>query len=108
MLKRIALAVVLCLLCAVPCMADGIININTATVEQLLSIPDTNMTKEQAQAIVDYVKAHGPFKMSDEVLKVPGMSNEVWQRMMLKETENGDLIYDPNSEDMPTFAPSKC
>lgn len=94
---------------AVPALAgDGVVSMNKATVEELLSIPETNMTREQAQAIVDYRAKNGPFKLTDDLLKVPGMSNEVWQNMQLIETDDGDVVYDPDAEDMPTFAPSKC
>jgi competence ComEA-like helix-hairpin-helix protein len=88
--------------------ADGIVSMNTATAEELLSIPDTNMTREQAEAIVQYREKNGAYKLTDDLLRVPGMSNEVWQRMQLLETDDGDVVYDPDAEDMPTFAPSKC
>jgi competence protein ComEA len=88
--------------------ADGIVSMNKASADDLLSIPDTNMTRDQAEAIVQYREKNGPFKLTDDLLRVPGMSNEVWQRMQLMETDDGDVVYDPDAEDMPTFAPSKC
>lgn len=110
-MKKIVILMLVCLLAlpVIPAMAaGGIVSMNKATVEQLLSIPETNMTPEQAQAIVDYRAKNGPYKLTDDLLKVPGMSNEVWQNMMLIETDDGDVVYDPDAEDMPTFAPSKC
>lgn len=110
-MKKVLTLLLVCLLAlpALPALAEGdIVSMNKATVDELLSIPETNMTREQAQAIVDYREKNGPYKLTDDLLKVPGMSNEVWQKMMLIETDDGDVVFDPDAEDMPTFAPSKC
>lgn len=109
-MKKILIALMICLLTpALTVMAtDRAVSMNKATVEELLAIPDTNMTPEQAKAIVDYRAKNGPFKLTDDLLKVPGMSNEVWQNLQLMETDDGDVVCDPEAEDMPTFAPSKC
>lgn len=110
-MKKLALLGLLCLLAlpALPVLAaGGVVSMNQATVEELLSIPDTNLTGDQARAIVDYREKNGPYKLSDDLLRVPGMSNEVWQNLQLIETDDGDVVYDPDAEDMPTFAPSKC
>ena len=110
-MKKIVTLLFICLLAlpALPALAEGdIVSMNKASVEELLAIPETNMTKEQAEAIVDYRTKNGAFKFTDDLLRVPGMSNEVWQNMQLMETDDGDVVYDPDAEDMPTFAPSKC
>lgn len=109
-MKKIMMLLMLCLLAipAIPALADGVVSMNKASVDELLAIPETNMTQEQAQAIVDYREKNGPYKLTDDLLRVPGMSNEVWQNMQLMETDDGDVVYDPDAEDMPTFAPSKC
>lgn len=110
-MKKIVTLLFICLLAlpAIPAFAEGgIVSMNKATVEELLAIPETNMSQEQAEAIVDYREKNGPYKLTDDLLRVPGMSNEVWQNMQLMETDDGDVVYDPDAEDMPTFAPSKC
>lgn len=47
------------------------VNINTATVELLETLPGIGPTT--AQAIVDYRKENGPFATIDDLLKIPGI-----------------------------------
>ena len=49
-------------------------DLNKATVEQLMSIPDANITEEMAKAMIEMSKT-SPFKISDDLLKVPGLDN---------------------------------
>ena len=51
------------------------ININTASVQQLDTLPHIGMAK--AQAIVDYRKAHGPFKLKSDLTHVKGIGNKI-------------------------------
>ncbi len=48
------------------------VNINTATAEQLADAMK-GVGPSKAQAIVDYRKAHGPFKSVDELVQVKGI-----------------------------------
>jgi competence protein ComEA len=48
----------------------GYLNINTATYEQLLMLPD--MPKDIAENIIAYREANGPFADVDELIKVKG------------------------------------
>lgn len=49
----------------------GRININTATVEELDTLP--RIGPSTAQAIVDYRTQNGPFKTVQDIMKVPGI-----------------------------------
>ena len=49
----------------------GRININTATVEELATLPNIGPTA--AQSIVDYRTANGPFKNIQDIMDVPGI-----------------------------------
>ena len=70
----LALAVVLC-----PLIALAAININTATKDELVSLPGIGPAK--AQAIVDYRKAHGPFKTVEESKDVKGIGAKRFEKL---------------------------
>jgi competence protein ComEA len=55
--------------------ATGIININTATADELDALP--GIGEVRAQAIVDYRNQNGPFGSVDELLAVEGISQSV-------------------------------
>src|SRR5207342_3284350 len=68
LMQRILLFVVALLFSA---MALAAVNINTATKEELEALPGIGPVK--AQAIMDYRKANGPFKTTEDVMKVSGI-----------------------------------
>ena len=80
-------------------------DLNKATVEQLMSIPDANITEEMAKAMIEMSKT-SPFKISDDLLKVPGLDNGTLEAINPVE-ENDSLWYDPDNAEM-VLAQSKC
>lgn len=84
---------------------DGIVDLNTATVEQLMAIEDIDIPEELAKAIVDYRTKNGPYKKAADFLKVPGMTQDFMEELN-PQVEDGKVFYDPDAE--PALAPSKC
>ena len=80
-------------------------DLNKATVEQLMAIPDANITEELAKAIIETSKKT-PFKFSEDLMKVPGLDNGTFEAIMPVE-ENDSVWYDPDTADM-VLGPSKC
>ena len=61
-----------------PVGADAKININTASVKQLMGL--TGIGHKAAERIVEYRDAHGPFKKPEDLKKVEGVGQGVWER----------------------------
>lgn len=58
--------------------ADGGVNLNTATQEELVSLPGVGPAK--AKAIIDYRNAH-PFKSVEEVKNVRGIGDHLYESL---------------------------
>ena len=54
------------------------ININTADVKELMKLEGVG--RRVAEKIVEYRDTHGPFKKADELRKVEGVGNGLWER----------------------------
>lgn len=76
MLKKLIVAITLGLASAVSLAA---VNINTATQEELASLPHIGPTK--AKAIVEYRKANGGFKALDELKKIKGIGDKTFEKL---------------------------
>lgn len=60
---------------------NGLVNINTATLDQLISLPGIGSTK--ANAIITYRTDHGPFTQIDELLNVTGIGPATLENIKL-------------------------
>ena len=58
--------------------STGKINVNTADVKSLMTL--TGVGRKVAEKIVEYRDSHGPFKKPEEIRKVEGVGNGVWER----------------------------
>ncbi|RMD71121.1 MAG: ComEA family DNA-binding protein [Gammaproteobacteria bacterium] len=65
-------------------LAQEAIDINTATAEQLETLPGIGPKK--AQAIIDYREKHGPFQSVDDLTKVPGIGQKILEKIRDKIT----------------------
>jgi competence protein ComEA len=63
---------------------DGIVNLNTATLDQLDSLPGIGPTL--AQRIIDYREAHGPFRTVEDLLNVSGIGDKKFADLRAKVT----------------------
>jgi len=63
------------------------------------------ITEEIAKAIVDYREKNGAYKTSEDLLDVPGMTQDFMEELN-PIVLDGDVVYDPDAE--PALAPSKC
>jgi len=58
---------------------SGVVNVNTATVEQLELLPGVGTVR--AQAIVDYRKEHGAFEKVEDLVAVKGIGLTALERL---------------------------
>lgn len=59
--------------------ADGRVNINTADVSQLQQLPGIGQTR--AEAIVAYRDEHGAFAKAEDIMKVSGIKDALFEKM---------------------------
>lgn len=59
--------------------ADGKVNINTADISQLLTIPGIGQTR--AEAVLAYRQEHGSFQRIEDIMKVSGIKNGLFEKM---------------------------
>lgn len=58
---------------------DGRVNINTADVQQLQQLPGIGQTR--AEAIIAYRDRHGAFESVEDIMKVSGIKNALFEKM---------------------------
>ncbi len=64
--------------------AMAAMNINTASKEDLASL--SGIGEKKAEAIIDYRKAHGDFKNSEDLMKVKGIGPKIYQAILKEVT----------------------
>lgn len=106
--KQIALA--LCFLLLVMAQAvtadEKIVSLNKASLTELKALfEELDLPEELANSIEAYRKSNGPFKTPEDLIKVPGMTQDLIEEIN-PQVIDGDVVYDPDAE--PALAPSKC
>jgi competence protein ComEA len=59
--------------------AGGKVNVNTATLEELMTIPGIGETR--AKAILSYRQQHGAFRVPDDLKQVTGIGEKIFERI---------------------------
>ena len=62
--------------------SDGRINLNTATAEQLMTLPGIGSSK--AESIIAYREEHGAFRDITELMQIPGIKEGVFSKLKEK------------------------
>lgn len=75
-MKRLLVAIAALVICGA---AAAAVNLNTATKEELVALPGIGPSK--AQAILDYRNQHGPFRSVDELRKVKGIGEKLFNQI---------------------------
>jgi len=83
-MKKLLLALVATL---VSTAAFAVVNVNTATRDELVALNGIGPAK--AQAILDYRAKNGPFKSADEVRKVKGIGEKLFAQIRPELTVSG-------------------
>lgn len=60
--------------------SDKLININTATMQELQQLP--NIGEVRAQAIIDYRVKHNGFRYKEEILGVEGIGQKLYEQLI--------------------------
>ncbi len=71
--------------------ADGVVNLNTATEDELSSLPGVGPSK--ASAVVSWRKKHGAFKEVAELTKVKGFGHKTLGRLKPNLTVSGPTTF---------------
>ena len=91
--------------------SSGKASLNKASAARLAKVP--GVTAALAKAIVDYRTKNGAFKKPDDLLKVPGITQDILKKMSLQVDSKGEILLpaakgDSDDEEEPSLKPSKC
>jgi len=89
-MRNLILTLIMCL--ALAGTAAAVVNINTATKEELTTIK--GIGDKRAQEIIDYRKKNGDFKSIDELEKVPGIGPGTMKQIRSQVTVSGKPTTD--------------
>jgi len=84
-MKNLLLALAICF--ALSGVALAVVNINTATKEELTSLKGVGA--KRAQDIIEYRKKNGDFKSVDDLQKVPGVGPSLMKQIRSEVTVTG-------------------
>jgi comEA protein len=73
----------------------GVVNVNSATAEELSLLPGVGPAK--AQAILEYRKEHGAFKRVEELSEVKGIGDKALERMRSHVALDGKTTAQPGN-----------
>lgn len=88
--------------------------LNIVSEEKLMMIE--GMTEELAKAIVEYREEKGFFNKPEDLLKVPGVTKEIYEKLNPQKGVEGDIYCVPmegmedefDEDEEPVLSPSKC
>ena len=104
-MKRLLLAVLLWF--AISGVALAVVNINTATKEELTSLKGVG--ENRALEIINYRTKNGPFKTVDDLDKVPGIGPGIMKQIRSEVTTTGKTtIEKPAAKDSKTADAKKA
>ncbi len=95
----VCLVVALVLMFATTASAQGVVSLNKASAAEIQAI-SSKIPESLAKDIVSYREKNGPFKKADDLLKVPGMTQDFFETINPIEMD-GDLVHDPDAEPLP-------
>lgn len=92
-------------------LGEARIYFNVSSAENLSKAPGLNL--KIADAIVEYREDVAPFKKAEDLLKVPGITQEIYKQINPQEGTEGELYTVPREgeeleEDDIPLSPSKC
>ena len=73
--------------------AKGVVNINTATAEELALLP--GIAEKKAQAIIDYREKEGEFKAPKDLTKVKGIGRKIFRKIKDQVVVEGETTLKP-------------
>jgi competence protein ComEA len=102
-MKKLILTLIMCL--ALVGTAAAVVNVNTATKEELTTVK--GIGEKRAQEIIDYRKKNGDFKSVDELEKVPGIGPGTMKQIRSQVTVSGKTAADKPADKTKTAEKSK-